>query len=124
QYLAESMLGYTPIPPAEAGGELNLQAGQDRAGRTCEGADLALQLQAILEPKLREKTQEKVFYEIEAALLPVLVEMEHEGIRVDAKALEDFGRELARQIAEVEKEIHSLAGGEFNLNSPKQLGDV
>jgi DNA polymerase-1 len=124
QYLAESTLGYTPIlPPAESG-ELNLGKESDRATKASEEADLALQLQSVLEPKLREKKQEKVFYEIEAALIPALVEMEYEGIRVDPQSLSDFGKELGRQIAEAEKEIYTLASGEFNLNSPKQLGDV
>jgi DNA polymerase-1 len=124
QYLAESMIGYAPIAPAPEGGELNLQSDAERADKACEEADLALQLQSVLEPKLKEKQQEKVFYEIEAALIPALVEMEYEGIRVDASTLETFGKELARQILDSEKEIYALAGGEFNLNSPKQLGEV
>jgi DNA polymerase-1 len=124
QYLAESLIGYTPIALAAEGGELNLQSDDERMNKACEEADLALQLQSILEPKLAEKKQEKVFYEIEAALIPALVEMEYEGIRVDARTLETFGKELARQMAELEKEIYSLGGGEFNLNSPKQLGDI
>ncbi len=124
QYLGESLIGYTPIPPAAEGGELNLQSDGDRLNKACEEADLALQLRALLEPRLAEKKQERVFYDIEAALIPALVEMEYEGIRVDAGTLEVFGKELARQIAEAEKEIYNLAGGEFNLNSPKQLGDI
>jgi DNA polymerase I len=124
QYLAESLIGYAPIIPAAEGGELNLQSEDERANKVLEDADLALQLQTVLEPRLAEKKQEQVFYEIEAALIPALVEMEYEGIHVDARTLETFGKELARQIAEAEKEIYSLAGGEFNLNSPKQLGDI
>ncbi len=124
QYLAESGLGYSPIPAPDEKGELALHSDSERLERGCEHADLALQLQAVLEPQLRDKKQEKVFYEIEAALVPALVEMEYEGIRVDPKTLADFGQELARQIASVEKEISALAGGEFNLNSPKQLGEI
>lgn len=123
QYLAESCLGYTPRPHAAAG-ELNLQSPEQNRERAMEEADLALQLHAKLQPPLKEKQQEKVFYEIEAKLIPALVEMEFEGIRVDAKALADFGEELGRQILTYEKEIYDLAGGEFNLNSPKQLGEV
>ena len=96
---------------------------QDRE-RVMEEADLAFQLHAVLTPQLKEKQQEKVFYEIEAKLIPALVEMEYEGIRVDAKALAEFGEQLAREILKYEKEIYGLAGGEFNLNSPKQLGEV
>jgi len=124
QYLAESLTGYSPIAPTAEGNELNLQSEDQRIDKVCEEADLALQLKAVLEPRLREKKQERVFYEIEASLIPALVEMEYEGIRVDARTLEVFGKELARQIAEAEKDIYTLGGGEFNLNSPKQLGDV
>jgi DNA polymerase I len=123
QYLAEACLGYTPIPAVEAG-ELNLQTTEQNRERAMEEADLALQLHAVLTPQLKEKQQEKVFYEIEAKLIPALVEMEYEGIRVDAKALAEFGEQLGREILKYEKEIYDLAGGEFNLNSPKQLGEV
>ena len=71
-----------------------------------------------------EKKQEKVFYEIEAELIPALAEMEFEGIRIDGEALGEFGRQLAGQIAECEANIYRLAGSEFNLNSPRQLGEV
>jgi DNA polymerase I len=123
QYLAESCLGYTPMAAAAAG-ELNLQAPEQTRERAMEEADLALQLHAVLTPQLKEKQQEKVFYEIETKLIPALAEMEYEGIRVDAKALADFGEQLGREILKYEKEIYDLAGGEFNLNSPKQLGEV
>ena len=124
QYLAESCLGYTPLPPAAAGGELNLQSQQEQSDRAIEEADLALQLHDVLQPQLKEKQQEKVFYEIEAKLIPALVEMEFEGIHVDARALGEFGEELGRKMVEYEKEIYALAGTEFNLNSPKQLGEI
>jgi DNA polymerase-1 len=123
QYLAEACLGYTPMP-ATAAGELNLQTAEQNRERAMEEADLALQLHGILTPQLKEKQQEKVFYDIETKLIPALVEMEYEGIRVDARALADFGEQLGREILQYEKEIYDLAGGEFNLNSPKQLGEV
>ena len=123
QFLSESCLGYTPMPSAAAG-ELNLQSPDQNRERAMEEADLALQLHAKLQPQLKEKQQEKVFYEIEAKLIPALVEMEYEGIRVDAKALADFGEELGRLMVQYEKEIYQLAGTEFNLNSPKQLGEI
>ena len=123
QYLSEACLGYTPIPQVAAG-ELNLQTPEQNRERAMEEADLALQLHAILTPQLKEKQQEKVFFDIEAKLVPALVEMEYEGIRVDANALAEFGEQLAREILKSEKEIYDLAGGEFNLNSPKQLGEI
>jgi DNA polymerase I len=124
RFLSEACLGYTPVASGEADGELNLQSAQDRIDRTIEEADLALQLHNLFVPKLGEKEQRRVFYEIESKLIPALVEMEYEGIRVDAKALAEFGQELTRQMAQSEKEIYALAGTEFNLNSPKQLGEI
>jgi DNA polymerase-1 len=123
QFLSEACLGYSPVP-ATAAGELNLASADQNRDRAMEEADLALRLHSVLTPQLKEKQQEKVFYDIESKLIPALVEMEFEGIRVDAKALADFGEELGRQIQSSEKEIYELAGGEFNLNSPKQLGEV
>ena len=124
-YLAEAGLGYTPIAPAqENSDELNLLSLEQRAEKAVEEADLALQLRAMLEPQLKEKRQEKVFYEIEAELAPVLADMEYEGIRVDPKILGEVGEQLARQMADCEKGIYGLAGCEFNLNSPRQLGEI
>lgn len=124
-YLSEANLGYTPVGGSqEKSGELNLQTDQERIERAVEEADLALQLRATLEPQLEEKQQRKVFYEIETELLPALVEMEYEGIRVDGSALAEFGSQLAHDISTCEQEIYRHAGGEFNLNSPRQLGEV
>jgi DNA polymerase-1 len=112
--------------PAAAAGLQPPPAPDNKNAPDCamERADLALQLRAVLEPLLKEKAQERVFYEIESPLLPVLMEMEYEGIKVDASALADFGAQLAKQIAELEKTIRRMAGTEFNLGSPKQLGNV
>jgi DNA polymerase-1 len=124
-YMSEASLGYTPISTnSEGSGELNLQTVEQRADKAIEEADLVLQLKSVLEAQLKEKHQEKVFYEIEAELLPALVEMEFEGIHVDAKALEDFGIQLGKEMTACEGDIYRLAGGEFNLNSPKQLGEI
>ncbi len=124
QFLAEACLGYTPIQPRDPEAELNLETDQERTDRAIEEADLALQLHNFLIPKIREKEQKQVFFEIESTLIPALVEMEYEGIRVDAKVLAEFGEQLGRQMIDCEKEIYALAGTEFNLNSPKQLGEI
>jgi DNA polymerase-1 len=129
EFLAEVHLGYTPLSTGlAAGGQTELGLGDTQpsieAEHAVETADIALQLRAILEPKLKEKSQERVFYEIEAPLLPVLVDMEFEGVRVDARVLAEFAELLGKEMAGHEHEIYRLAGTEFNLNSPKQLGEI
>jgi DNA polymerase-1 len=126
-FLAEVQLGYTPSSAGQAASgqtELGLGDAQPSAGaeQAVETADIAWQLRAILEPKL--KSQERVFYEIESPLLPVLVDMEFEGVRVDARVLAEFAEMLGKEMAGHEHAIYRLAGTEFNLNSPKQLGEI
>jgi DNA polymerase-1 len=130
-YLAEVYLGYASLSLADLLGEHRDDRSRIRdlpperlADYAAERADLALQLRATLEPQLKEKGQERVFYEIEAPLVPVLADMEFEGIRVDAAALADFAAQLAKEIDELEKTICLLAGTTFNLNSPRQLGQL
>ena len=131
EFAAESLLNYTPIPEEKASGQQDFLAAmsspdaeQVSARRTMERADLALQLHAILEPKLKESGQEKVFTEIESPLLPVLAAMENEGIRLDPVALEDVGKKLRTDIARLEASIYQHAGTTFNIGSPKQLGEL
>jgi DNA polymerase I len=131
EFVAESMLGYTPMPVEPAAGQQDFlaaleaeDASQLSARRAMEHADLALQLHAVLLPKLKESGQERVFYEIEAPLLPVLAAMEAEGIRLDPAALEDVGKKLRADIARLEASIYQHAGTNFNIGSPKQLGEI
>ena len=130
-YLCETCLGYMPIQRrtllAEATpNPIQLQdvPAQKLAEYAAEGADLIRKLRGALEPLLKEKGQEKVSYEIEAPLVPVLADMEYEGIKVDATALADFGAQLSKEIADLEKKICDLAGTTFNVNSPRQLGQI
>jgi DNA polymerase-1 len=126
-YLAETHLGYALTQaPEKAEGQLELRTSLDPhiADRACERVDLALQLRPILEPLLEKRGQLRVYHEIEAPLVPVLVEIEHEGIRVDFNALSDYGIQIGKQIVDIEKSICRLAGREFNVNSNKQLGEV
>src|SRR5205814_3820897 len=115
--LSESYLGYSPVP----NGELPLASLAERA---TEQADVTWQLRSVLQPLLKEKGQERVFYEIESPLIAVLVHMEHEGVRIDASALEEFAALLSKEIVQQEKTICRIAGTEFNLNSPRQLGQI
>ncbi len=131
EYVAESLLSYTPIAEEKKTGQQDFLAAmsspdaeQISARRTMERADLALQLYAILEPKLKESGQEKVFHEIETPLLPVLAAMESEGIRLDPVALEEVGKKLRTDMKRLEQSIYQHALGEFNIGSPKQLGEV
>lgn len=142
-YLSETYLGYTPISydeafgkPAEKSGQLTMfdeaesdegESGPDPekvARYAAEDADVTWQLAEILRGKLKEAEQENVFFEIEAPLLPVLVRMEGEGVRVDTSALGEIGDHLAANMETLQKKIYAEADTEFNLNSPKQVGEV
>ncbi len=127
-FLSEAHLGYALAKPGDEAQQEQLDLGdgpvEKIAERAMERTDVALQLRAILEPLLKEKGQEHVFYEIEAPLTPVLVDMECEGIRLDATALADFSAQLSKEMDLLEKTICHTAGREFNLNSARQLGEV
>ncbi|MBO4940888.1 MAG: DNA polymerase I [Clostridia bacterium] len=81
-------------------------------------------LKKIFSEKLRENGQEKLYYEVELPLAAVLADMQHTGILVDKDALVDFGVKLKASIKTMEEEIYEYAGKTFNINSPKQLGEV
>ena len=89
-----------------------------------EDADITLQLRRVLEPKLVETGTLLVFNEIEMPLVPVLADMEAAGVRLDSKALNEFSKELLHEIIQVQEEIWQNAGVEFNISSPKQLGEI
>lgn len=149
-YLSEILLGYTPVkladisneqPDLQAEGALDLfsHAAKTRVSRNlditaiplpilaeyaAEDADVTLQLADAILPKLREVGQEAILREIEGPLLPVLVDMEMEGISIDPEALGVIGGELQLQIDELVKSIHRHADRSFNIGSPKQLGEI
>ena len=130
--LSEDFLQYAPIrfsellPEAKKDEQIDYSGVEesDLANYAIEDADIALQLWQTFAPKLEESGQAKVFYEIETPLLPVLVAMEREGIRLCETALAATGESLIDHIAELQTSIYETAGREFNLNSPKQLGEV
>ena len=130
--LSEDFLQYSTIrfsellPDAKKGEAIDYSdvAEQDLANYAIEDSDVTLQLWQIFQPKLEESGQAKVFYEIETPLLPVLVAMESEGIRLCETTLAATGESLIGHIAELKASIYAVAGREFNLNSPKQLGEV
>ena len=129
-YLSEALLGYTlTVPKAlEASGQM-LMPGMEpedttRPDRLMERADLALQLKPLLQPKLHALEQDRVFYEIESPLVAVLAGMEAAGIKLEPGVLSVIGTRLEKEIAQLELSVYEKAGRKFNLNSPKQLGEV
>ena len=90
----------------------------------CYGAYTAWAASFTLEKKLKETGMDRLFYEIEMPLSWVLYDMEREGIRAEAQELHQYGEALTGRIAELEKSIHEKAGEVFNINSPKQLGEI
>ncbi|MGJ8639037.1 MAG: DNA polymerase I [Opitutaceae bacterium] len=130
--LSEDYLQYAPIrftellPDAKKGEDIDYSSVEPKAlaDYAIEDADIALQLWHSFEPKLKETGQDKVFYEIETPLLPVLAAIEREGILMDESVLAETGASLVDHIEELRASIYETAGREFNLNSPKQLGEV
>ncbi|WP_269526107.1 DNA polymerase I [Coraliomargarita parva] len=130
--LAEDYLQYSTIrfsdlvPDAKKGAMVDYSRVDPKAlaDYATEDADVTLQLWQLFEPKLEETGQAKVFYEIETPLLPVLVSMELEGIVLCEDTLKDISRSFEGHIVELQEAVYQAAGREFNLNSPKQLGEV
>lgn len=90
----------------------------------CEDADITFQLKQILEKELKENGQENLFYYIEMPLMQVLAKMEATGVRIDDNALKQSSDVLTAEMNKLEKEIHEMAGMEFNVSSAKQVGEV
>ncbi len=130
-YMAETLLKYKTIHIEELIGEkgkkqLNMRdlSPKDIYEYACEDADITLQLKNILEPKLKEVNEEKLFWNIEMPLIPILATMELNGVRLDTEALKDISNNLNKRLKQIEKNIYLLAGEEFNISSPKQVGDI
>ena len=131
EQLAERYLDYSPIPLSSLVGEDGkdqlplLEADPQRlADYAAERADVALRLQAALAAELADAEYEGVCHDIESPLIGVLVEMEHTGVTVDVDVLHEYADQLGAEIAALEQGIYEAAEGEFNLNSPKQLGEI
>jgi DNA polymerase I len=129
--LAQTYLNYTPVSiETLIGKKGKLQTTMRSAPLeeikeyAAEDADITLQLRNILEPKLKETDTLKIFNEIEMPLVPVLAGIEAAGVKLDSKALNEFSKELHHEIIKVQEEIWQHAGVEFNIASPKQLGEI
>ena len=90
----------------------------------CEDADITLRLKNVLEPRLKEAGIESLFHDIEMPLMPVLAEMEMNGVCLDTKALSETSKLFTERMLQLEQHIYELAGEPFNISSPKQVGDI
>lgn len=130
-YLAETYLGYTPVSITELIGKKGKNQGSMRdvaleeiAEYAGEDADITFQLKQIFEPLLKEREVDSVLDKIEEPLIPVLAEMEYEGVKVDEEFLKVYSDELGADLLLLRDEIWKMAGQEFNIDSPKQLGEI
>jgi DNA polymerase I len=128
--LSRLHLGHTPIPYDEVTG-----TGRNRisfahvpihnaTAYAAEDADVTLRLWACMKPRLRANHALALYEQVERRLIPVLLDMERAGIKVDADDLRRMSVDFEQRMAVMEKDCHRLAGFEFNVGSPKQLGEV
>ncbi len=130
-YLAQVYLDYDTIHIEEligpkGKGQRNMAdlAPSEVRDYACEDADVTLRLMAPLQDELRKYELEQVFHEIEMPLMPVLAQMERNGVRLDTEALAETGRLFTERMKQLEGEIYELAGEIFLLTSPRQVGEV
>lgn len=130
-YLAEIYLHYQTIhideligPKGKKQKNMRDLAPKDVYRYACEDADVTLKLKNVLENELKENGAERLFYDIEMPLVPVLVNIERNGVLLDTEALKQSSAHFTEQMERIEKEIYELAGETFNIASPKQVGEV
>lgn len=130
-YMAETLLGYQTIhidqligPRGKGQRSMRDLEPQEVYEYAAEDADVTLRLKNVLEQKLKEVDGERLFYDIEMPLVPVLAEMELTGVCLDTAALAETGKNFNRRLAEYEQKIYAEAGETFNISSPKQVGDI
>ncbi len=129
--VSEKLLCYTPISiesligkKGKDQGSMSTLKADEISDYACEDADITYQLFEILKPKLETEGLIKLFQEIEMPLMPILADMEWEGIKIEIPFLSGYSAELEKDIAIIEQEIFELAGEHFNIDSPKQLGPI
>ena len=103
---------------------LNIQLEEDSPDYACHAAECLLRLYEPMHQRLIESDMLALFNDVEIPLVDVLVDMEREGVRIDANALRDYSANLSRERDKIEKQIYELAGCQFNISSPKQLGEI
>jgi DNA polymerase-1 len=129
--LAETYLNYRPVSIETLIGKKGKNQGSMRdvepekvSEYAGEDADITFQLKQVFDPKLEETEVKSVFAEIETPLVPVLADMEYAGVKIDVEGLKACSKKLEEEINQLQEEITTLAGVEFNIGSPKQLGEV
>lgn len=130
-FLAEYYLNYTPISietligkKGKGQGNMGDLSPEAICDYACEDADITFQLKQLFAPQIEKDHLKKLFYDMEMPLVSVLAGMEEEGIAIDIPHLEAYSKQLAEETTTLEKKIKELAGIDFNVDSPKQLGDV
>ena len=130
-YMAETQLGYQTIHIEELLGpkgkkQKNMRdlSPTDIYEYAAEDADITLRLKNVLEPRLKELGVEELFWNIEMPLVRVLADMELNGVCLDTEALQDTSKIFTERMKQYEQEIYKEAGEEFNISSPKQVGDI
>ncbi|MBO7258477.1 MAG: DNA polymerase I [Paludibacteraceae bacterium] len=130
-YLAEIYLNYQTIHYEDMVGkkgknQLSIREVEPSllANYACEDADITLRLKKILQEEIESKQLHQLMYEVEMPLMRVLVEMEWAGVYIDTKTLSHSSEVLSAALQQLEEEIYYLAGEKFNINSPKQVGDI
>ena len=130
-YMAETLLGYQTIHIEELLGpkgkkQKNMRdlSPADIYEYAAEDADITLRLKNVLEPRLKELGVEELFWDIEMPLVRVLADMELNGVCLDTEALQDTSKIFTERMKQYEQEIYKEAGEEFNISSPKQVGDI
>ena len=130
-YMAEVYLHYKTIhideligPKGKSQRSMRELEPKDVYEYACEDADITLQLKNKLEPELKKHECENLFYNIEMPLMPVLAEMEMNGVCLDTNSLKETSTQLTQRMIDLEKRIYELAGEQFNIASPKQVGEI
>ena len=128
--VAATYLNYVMLPEADLPGKKSKDIIpmalplEEKARRACERAMVALRLYPVLTEEMKKENTLKLYNEVELPLTKVLAEMEYTGVRIDVEALKEAETELNGRLAEIEKEIYSLAGEEFNIGSPSKVGEI
>lgn len=129
--IAETYLNYIPVPISKLIGPNGKKQKTMREAPlaelveyACEDADITFQLKEKLAPEIKEKSLEKLLHDVEEPLSFVLADMEYEGVKIDINALKEMSVDLEKLSLKAQNEVFAIAGVEFNLASPKQLGEV